>query len=296
MSNQPWQNEIRSRILQFESSRPHGSDERAYSIKIRVESGCFHREHSPEAYRWIDDYIRTIEPQLAYQILEHESGPEIIAFAIVGVGFAAGVTRLVTEMVNTRYDGYYVGREGGTEPILGAPLEIIVRGFRNDKVYVEELVLRVNAETAVSSDRIEAAINACARSFLGGSTTESPQTRNVVNFHGNVGNVAIDSRDFEQDASGQSVSRPFDETKDLRALAEELRRICDALWSEGLKPQNAEDFGTLNLALSAADKGNGPEAVRHLARVGKWAFDFATNVGASLVATIIGRATGLAGP
>jgi len=49
-----WPNEFRERMRPFERKRKPISGETAVSIKLRVDSGCFHREHSPRAYEIID--------------------------------------------------------------------------------------------------------------------------------------------------------------------------------------------------------------------------------------------------
>lgn len=59
------------------------------SIKVRVQASCFHPEHSPEAYRLIDDYTATADlSDVHFQFEEHESGPEILVYLAVA---AAGL-------------------------------------------------------------------------------------------------------------------------------------------------------------------------------------------------------------
>jgi len=43
-----WQSTFRRRMELFALQRPPKANEIPASIKIRVVSGCFHREHSPE--------------------------------------------------------------------------------------------------------------------------------------------------------------------------------------------------------------------------------------------------------
>jgi len=49
-----WQETFRNRMRGFEARRAPKPGEAAVSIKVRVTSGCFHREHSPRAYQFID--------------------------------------------------------------------------------------------------------------------------------------------------------------------------------------------------------------------------------------------------
>jgi len=81
----------------FERKRKPISGETAVSIKLRVDSGCFHREHSPRAYEIIDAKLRTLgntETEFAFQ--EHETGPEILAYVVVGLGLLKEIIGLVT--------------------------------------------------------------------------------------------------------------------------------------------------------------------------------------------------------
>jgi len=55
-----WPNEFRERMRTFEGRRKPHPGEAAVSIKLRVNSGCFHREHSPHAYEMIDEKLRNL--------------------------------------------------------------------------------------------------------------------------------------------------------------------------------------------------------------------------------------------
>lgn len=123
------------------------------SIKVRVASGCFHREHSPEAYQIIDDYLAGANTSDAhYQIEEHESGPEILVYLAVtaaGLTFAKSIFELITAIIKARSDGIKKG-DGPS-----APLELIVRGHSKDGEYFEEKILRIPPDHAVTAKLIE---------------------------------------------------------------------------------------------------------------------------------------------
>lgn len=51
-----WQKAFQDRMRRFEKNRTARAGDIPVSIKIRVSSGCFHREHSPHAYEIIDQY------------------------------------------------------------------------------------------------------------------------------------------------------------------------------------------------------------------------------------------------
>jgi hypothetical protein len=48
------------------------------SLKVRVTSGCFHRQHSPHAYALIDRDIGALTRDPALSFVEHENGPELL--------------------------------------------------------------------------------------------------------------------------------------------------------------------------------------------------------------------------
>ena len=78
-----WEKGFAERLRKFSQSHAPSAGEFPVSIKIRITSGCFHREHSPQAYKIIDEGLRDLPKDVAWE--EHESGPEIIAWAAAGV-------------------------------------------------------------------------------------------------------------------------------------------------------------------------------------------------------------------
>ena len=126
------------------------------SIKVRVTSGCFHREHSPHAYRLIDDYLAAADlSKVQCRFEEHESGPELLVYLAVtaaGLGVVKSIVELVTAIIKARSDGI----KKGDRP--SDPLELIVRGHTKDGEYFEERVLRIPPELVITSKQIEDAI------------------------------------------------------------------------------------------------------------------------------------------
>jgi hypothetical protein len=124
------------------------------TIKIRVDHGCFHREHSPVAYSIIDNYLEEYT-DLNINFEEHESGPEIIvwlAFGTVGLTLAKSVIDLVTAIINARAKGRNMGdtRDG--------KLLLIVRDTKRTIDSSEEIVLEIYDKDIVSSDKIQKAL------------------------------------------------------------------------------------------------------------------------------------------
>jgi hypothetical protein len=157
----PWPRDFERRIRSFNEAFTDSGV--VVSIKVRVVSGCFHREHSPQAYGLIDAALR--DPGLeaaSIQWHEHESGPEVlvwIPFATAGVALSAAVINLIVSILKARSDGV----KAGDRP--REPLELIVRTSRAGEV-VEEEVLRFNPDDPVHVTAIRAALNEAAVKML----------------------------------------------------------------------------------------------------------------------------------
>lgn len=146
-----WQSEFKRRMEDFGCA--HTDSHVPVSIKVRVTSGCFHREHSPHAYRLIDDYLAGADlSDIRCRFEEHESGPEILLYLAVttaGLTFAKSVVELITAIIKARSEGI----KKGDRP--SDPLELIVRGHSKDGEYFEETVLRIPSDHAITWRQIE---------------------------------------------------------------------------------------------------------------------------------------------
>lgn len=159
-----WPDEFARRIRGF--SEPFAGSGIPVSVKVRVASGCFHREHSPHAYRLIDAALR--EPGLererdTIRWHEHESGPELlvwIPFVTAGVAFSAAAINLVVSILKARSDGI----KAGDRP--REPLELIVRTTRPGEGVVEEKVLRFDPHDPVHAAVVGKALDEAARKML----------------------------------------------------------------------------------------------------------------------------------
>ena len=140
-------------MSQFGARLPDGFT--PVSIKVRVVSGCFHREHSPAAFQNIDDYVKRADlSDLHHQIVEHESGPEILvylALTTAGLSLAKSIIDLVTAIIKARSEGI----KRGDKP--ADPLEVIVRGHSRDGEYTEERIMRVPAGATITPKQLKAA-------------------------------------------------------------------------------------------------------------------------------------------
>lgn len=140
----------------FEGAAP--GDGIGVSLKVRATSGCFHREHSPEAYVRIDRYLSSL-PQVerGFEFLEHESGPEVLVLLAVvsaGLGLAKSVVDLIVTIIQARREGV----EDGDVP--AEPVELIARRYDVAGTLREEVVLRVDRAQRVDRSEIEAGLSA----------------------------------------------------------------------------------------------------------------------------------------
>lgn|GEM_PF-2922865 len=143
---------IRLRIEKFAKSID--SPGNALSIKIRPVGGCFHREHSREAYKIIDGLLKNSSYQdIVFE--EHESGPELLvwlAIGAAGLSLAKSVVELVTEIIKARHDGIHKWDSPQS------PLELILRRTDKKKKIEDIAVLRIDNNTEISKDIIEKAM------------------------------------------------------------------------------------------------------------------------------------------
>jgi hypothetical protein len=145
-----WENEFRKKLNNLiPSSSGNGFP---LSIKIKVEGSCFHREHSPNAYRIIDEHLRQIERSGEFRFEEHESGPELlfyVAFVTAGISLASNIISLVTAIINARKKEY----NRTDDSII-----LIARGFNDKGNFKEEIILRISRNDAVDEKMIEDAL------------------------------------------------------------------------------------------------------------------------------------------
>jgi hypothetical protein len=128
---------------------------------VRVESGCFHREHSPEAYKIIDAQLR--KPSEHAEVVEHESGPELLLYLAVAAG-ALSLAKSVVELVTEIFKARATGIKKGDHP--RDPLVLIVRRVDDKDEYREDVILRIGHTDAVDSGVIEKELTAAIKNIL----------------------------------------------------------------------------------------------------------------------------------
>jgi len=171
-----WVSELRARMRSFESQRPPRDGEVAVSLKVRVTSGCFHRDHSPHAYALIDGRLASVpaaqRSELAF--VEHESGPELLvylALATAGVTLAKSVIDLIVAIIKARNEGI----KKGDRP--NDPVEVIIRRVGDGNKFVEETVLRIGHNDPVVRADIEAQIDAALKRLVATGCAETANQR-----------------------------------------------------------------------------------------------------------------------
>jgi hypothetical protein len=150
-----WESEFRERMRRF---TPPRDGDVAVSLKVRVISGCFHREHSPQAYALIDERQTSLPDDGArVEFVEHESGPELLValdLTAAGLALTASVISLVVAILDARRKG--VGR--GDQP--SAPVELVVRRIDYGDTFREERVLSIASDESVDPAQVEALLRA----------------------------------------------------------------------------------------------------------------------------------------
>jgi len=158
-----WPAVFSERMRRFEAHRVPRPGTAAVSIKVRVRSGCFHREHSPEAYRLIDQHLGKLRRDTDLAFEEHESGPELLVYLAVvtaGLTLAKSVVDLVTAIIKARSEGI----KRGDHP--SEPLELIVRRTHNEQEVREEIVLKIGHNEHVDRKAIGHRLNSALRNLL----------------------------------------------------------------------------------------------------------------------------------
>jgi hypothetical protein len=123
-------------------------------------SGCFHREHSPRANEIIDEQLRTLgRTDIEFALQEHETGPEILAYVVLGIGLLKEVIGLATAIIKARSEGI----KRGDHP--DATLHLIVR-----RVHAEEIrdveVLAIEHSDKVETVQLSDQLNTAVRELL----------------------------------------------------------------------------------------------------------------------------------
>lgn len=150
MGNQ-WTSEFDRRMRGFSSH--HAGSGLGLSLKVRVTSGCFHREHSPEAFVFIDEEFSKIDwHRASAEVVEHESGPEILLWLAAGTAVAT-LAKSVVDLVVVILKARAQGIKKGDGP--DAPLEVIVRRSVTSDRVDDEVVMRFGHLQRINKTQLE---------------------------------------------------------------------------------------------------------------------------------------------
>lgn len=104
-------------------------------------------------------------------------------------------------------------------------------------------------------------------------------------------NVATEQHMAEVEAE-HDVSQIIELTSaDIEALSTEIPKLREEIAS--YDPSARHEIAALSAAEVAIDAGDTNRALSHLKSLGRWVLDFATKVGASVIAKVIERQIGL---
>lgn len=145
-----WEIDFRKRLNEYKVSDVQGFP---ISIKIGVYNGCFHNEHSPNAYQEIYDYREKNQLDCGYE--EHESGPEVLAWIALGTAgltLSKSVVDFVTAIINARTNGRKKGDHSNGN------IKLIVRRYGNKGNIKEETILEISDTNTITNDTVEKAI------------------------------------------------------------------------------------------------------------------------------------------
>jgi hypothetical protein len=148
---------FREQMSAFMSRSNAKAGDVALSIKLKNPSGCFQREHSPDAYALIDPYLKNLPPNVEF--LVHESGPELLIIA-AATTLAANVIGLITAIIKAREEGEKKGDRSAQ------PLELIVRRAEDGHKLREETVLRIGHAGQPGEKTIEEQVEKAIVKFL----------------------------------------------------------------------------------------------------------------------------------
>jgi hypothetical protein len=104
---------------------------------------------------------------------------------------------------------------------------------------------------------------------------------------------AVGRRAHARDMKFQQLWLREGSSIDLALLAQELDHLRQQLRTESTTREQDFEIAQIGAAAEAAENGDGPGAFKHLAKVGRWAFNVATAIGAGVAAGAIKTALGL---
>jgi hypothetical protein len=136
---------------------------------------------------------------------------------------------------------------------------------------------------------------------------QAPSGKRIVQIFGDVermsGDFNVSGQNQQIGAVGSNahvhhvnVNQKWSQVRediDLPKLAQELSLLLEELQEEASNGKHYIALGEVARAEEAAKSDDGPRALEHLAKAGKWALDVATNIGTTVAAAAIKVALGL---
>jgi len=159
-----WPKEFQNRMHKFQMMKKSSENDFPVSIKIRVDHGCFHRSCCPNAYKLIDDKLKSMSKNYdEFVFEEHEIGPEILVYLTLtaaGISLASNVFALINTIIKARFEGQKKG-DNHRDPIV-----LIIRRVDKKGKFLEETILKVNSLEEYSSSEMELLLKKSAEKLL----------------------------------------------------------------------------------------------------------------------------------
>lgn len=163
----------------------------------------------------------------------------------------------------------------------------------------EEALNKVKAgyESRIAS--LEAERDAIERCFL--NVIEKPRTYidyservekgDKYNIQGQTGTVGPGAH--AHDLNINQLWNKYSSEIDLKQLAGDLSNLRDSLIKKADEPEHYRAIAEVSEAEDASQANDGPKALEHLKKAGKWAFSVAENIGTTIAAEALKKAMGL---
>lgn len=168
-----------------------------------------------------------------------------------------------------------------------------------DKNVAEEALKQIKSDYETRIANLEVERDALERCF--NRALEKPQAYieyservemgDQYNIQGQTG--AVGPGAHAHDLNFNQLWNQYSSEIDVAKLADELYQVRQAMKKESETLEHDTAVGEIAAAETAAKDNDGPKALEHLKKAGKWAFSVAENIGTTIAAEVLKKAIGL---
>ena len=148
-----------------------------------------------------------------------------------------------------------------------------------------------SAEAIVRYTKMQVESGALAGNYEAGTRDEFARAITNINIHGPAFGVVAGAH--VHDINFSQVWNQIAKDGDVTQLANELRRLREAMETEASDAAQRAAVIAVSAAEQSARQNNGPKAIEFLKMAGKWAFDVAQKIGIELATEAIKGALGM---